>query len=361
MPYQANDDRTVDYVGNRVFDPVESVLRKDQPYSYPGDRIAQFSEREYWSDVTRINSIIHRSVTEFFHSFDALFVPLPQTSPEVTVPGSLFGTEGELFVAVEGECHPLLDCVLVQPDVDQVFSIYNGVRDEDPGATRLSEFHHIDFAGLVSQDSNERILEELLERIIGSLIEEGGDALSHFLDDEQIERIRAINERKVERITFEEALDILSEETGDERYEEFTLEHYGTWEQVKISNLVEDRLVCISEFPIDELEYYVDMTENREGRLVGKNADYLWPGYLEIASSAELFSDVESIRQKAEMFNVGPWEYQPYVQTRKAQEYDAVAGFGLGLERLVQGILQMPTIVDSTPYPRVPREESHSC
>ena len=45
--------------------------------------------------------------------------------------------------------------------------------------------------------------------------------------------------------------------------------------------------------------------------------------------------------------------YRPYLQSRQFEDYEETSGFGLGWERLLQGLLEMPFIYSISHFPRV--------
>ncbi|MDO8656116.1 MAG: amino acid--tRNA ligase-related protein, partial [Nanoarchaeota archaeon] len=81
--------------------------------------------------------------------------------------------------------------------------------------------------------------------------------------------------------------------------------------------------------------------------------DFIWPGYREIIGSGHRVRSTVELEEKAKIFNLPREDYEPYLQTRRLPGYKETSGFGLGWERLVQGLLEMPFIWSAAQFPRV--------
>jgi aspartyl/asparaginyl-tRNA synthetase len=184
------------------------------------------------------------------------------------------------------------------------------------------------------------------------VLTDGREHLSYFLPESEIERLQRIRDNPPKTLTFREALDLLHEETGDEKYLEFTEAHFDDWEEIKLSGMFEDRLLKIVEYPLLEVPFYHAPTTDEEGRDVAINADYIWPNYKETVGSGQRIESVEAVEEKSEVFNLPEEDYKPYLQSRQFDSYETTSGFGVGWERLVQGMLQLPNIASTAHFPR---------
>ncbi len=143
----------------------------------------------------------------------------------------------------------------------------------------------------------------------------------------------------------------LYEETKDEKYLDFTLENFGSWEEIKLTEIY-NNLIIIEEFPLLEVPFYHAQIKDKKP-LVANNSDFIWPGYREIIGSGERVGSEKELDEKAEIFNLPRKDYSPYLQSRALKNYEKTSGFGLGWERLLQGILDMPFIWSASQFPRV--------
>jgi len=241
----------------------------------------------------------------------------------------------------------------MKKEIDKVYSIYNSFRKEKADATHLSEFHHIEFEGKVNQEENERIALGLIQKIIFNLLEKNKEDLAYFLTEEKLKELESFakNFFEIPKITFRECLDLLYKETGDEKYKKSTLKNFGSWEEVKITEIL-GNMVIIKEFPLLEVPFYHAVVDEKEPK-VANNSDFIYPGYREILGSGHRVRSEKELNGKAEIFNLPKEDYEPYMQTRRLKDYKETSGFGLGWERFLQGILEMPFIWSASQFPRV--------
>jgi aspartyl/asparaginyl-tRNA synthetase len=369
-PYTANDDGTISYLGNKIIPPINDVLNSTLPIAEFEKRVNNFVTNDLWTHIARINHRINISANEFFEELGALFTTLPLTTRMISSPGAVYGKEAinyttdtcpitinwfelskQAFLSESSQIY--LELAMMQKEVDQVYSIYNSFRKEKSDATHLSEFHHIEYEGKVSQEKNEEIILQLIRKIILDLLKKNKEDLSYFLTENKLEELRifAENVHLIPRLTFKEVLNKLYEETGNEKYKIFTLKYFGTWEEVKITEIMKN-MVIIKEFPLLEVPFYHAVVEAKKP-MVAENADFIWPGYRETIGSGHRVRSEKELEYKAEIFNLPKEDYDPYLQTRRIKTYKETSGFGLGWERLLQGLLEMPYIWSICQFPRV--------
>lgn len=370
MTFNAKDNGELEYTGNELFEPIDDIERNDRRFiEEVPHRVDQLHDEAYWGDLAKINNLIFNATTEYFDSKGAKYTLLPLTTRLISSPGAVFGSEKidytedtspitvewfdrdrNTFLSESSQVY--LELALVQQGVDHVYSIYNSFRKEEADFTHLSEFHHIEYEGQVNQERNEEIVKGLITEILDTLLSDGRAELQTFLSEQDIAELEELRKDPFVEITFEEALQLLKEETGDEKYDDFTQKHFGDWEEVKLTEILDDKIVCVKEYPLLEVPFYHAQQEGREHK-VAKNSDFIWPGYKETAGTGERVASIESVEEKAEIFNLPREDYKPYIRARKFDDYQTTSGFGVGWERLLQGILKMPSIVSTAQFPRV--------
>ena len=369
-PYTANNDETISYKGNKVFKSIENIHSLKVPIAEIEDRVNQFDNDPMWGHIARINHRINISSNEYFDKLNALFTTLPLTTRMISSPGAVYGKESinyttdtcpitlnwfnlprKAFLSESSQIY--LELAMIQKSVDHVYSIYNSFRKEEADPTHLSEFHHIEYEGKVNQKENENIALSLVKKIILDLLEKNKEDLAFFLENNKLNELGefAKNILNIPRITFKEALDILYKETGNEKYKEFTLKNFGSWEEVKLTEIF-GNMVLLKEFPLLEVPFYHAMVEGKNPK-VADNSDIIWPGYRETIGSDHRVRSEKELEEKSEIFNLPKEDYEPYLQTRKLKNYKETSGFGLGWERLLQGLLEMPFIWSANQFPRV--------
>ena len=371
-PYTANKDGTISYKGNKVFKPIENIDSVEFPLKEIENRVNQLDSDEMWGHIAKINHQINISANCYFNELNALFTILPLTTRMISSPGAVYGKEAisyttdtspitlkwfdlpkEAFLSESSQIY--LELALIQKNIDRVYSIYNSFRKEKSDTTHLSEFHHIEFEGKINQEENENIALGLIKRIILDLLKNNKEDLEYFLTLEKINELNKFskNDFGIPKITFREALDLLYKETKDEKYKKFTLKYFGAWEEIKLTEIM-GNTVLIKEFPLLEVPFYHAIVNGKEPK-VANNSDIIWSGYREILGSGYRVRSERELNKKAEIFNLPKEDYEPYLQTRRLNNYKETSGFGLGWERLLQGLLEMPFIWSVVHFPRTDR------
>ncbi len=369
-PYTANKDGTISYKGNKVFKPIENVTSIEVPLKEIEDRVNQFEKEGMWGHIANINHRINISSNEYFDELGALFTTLPLTTRMISSPGAVYGKEAinyttdtspikldwfdlpkKIFLSESSQIY--LELAMIQKNVNQVYSIYNSFRKEKADATHLSEFHHIEYEGKISQKENEVVALNLVKRIIKDLFKKNKEDLAYFLSEEKLIELEKFTEDifNIPKITFKEALELLYQETGDKKYTEFTQKYFGSWEEIKLTEVL-GNMVLIREFPLLEVPFYHAIIDGKEPK-VANNSDIIWPGYRETIGSGHRVRSEKELEEKSKIFNLPKEDYRPYMQTRKLKSYNETSGFGLGWERMLQGLLEMPFVWSASQFPRV--------
>ena len=368
--YIPNPDHTLGYGGNKIFEPLKK-LRSDLPIREFEGRVTSLHENShFWEAIARINHRINMETHNYFDKKGSLFVLLPLTTKMISSPGALYGKgridytqdtvpvtlkwfdlKEPLFLAESSQIY--LELYLLTHGLDSAYCVYNSFRKERSDFSHLSEFHHIEYEGKVSQKENKKVIVGLVGAILSGLLKRNSEDLSEFLFDEDFDYLKEFSKKhKVMEISFEDALDILYKKTHDKRYRTFTSKYFGSWEEVMLSGEYEE-ILDISGFPLYEIAFYHAPMHSKEGNLVGDNSDFIWPYYREFIGSGHRVRSMRELLTKAIKFNLPKNDYKNYVLSRKFSDYSETSGFGLGWERLLQGILRMPYIYSASAFPRV--------
>ena len=403
-PYTANKDGTISYRGNKIFEPRSNIQsQKISPDSF-SSRVQDFRNQPYWTNLSRINHRINIAANEYFNNLGALSTSLPLTTRMISSPGAVYGKEAinyttntcpitiewfdlpkRAFLSESSQIY--LELALMQPEVNQVYSIYNSFRKEKADATHLSEFHHIEYEGHINQKQNEQVALGLVKKVVFDLFKHNHQDMAKFLEKDRLNELETMAQKihKIPIITYQEAQKLLFNETKNEKYTQFTMQdRFGAWEEIKLTEILGE-MVAIREFPLLEVPFYharVDGVEHeyetnitipqsmtsfsgsshptkplvisgKKKSFVADNTDIIWPGYRETIGSGHRVRSKEELEEKAKIFQLPIEDYQPYLQTRKFPDYKESSGFGLGWERMLQGMLEMPFIWDVCHFPRV--------
>lgn len=322
-----------------------------------------------WDHISRINHTINMATHEYFDKLGSLFVLLPLTTRMISSPGALYGKEKldytqdtvpvklnwfelkkDIFLSESSQIY--LELYLAMKNIKGVYAVYNSFRKEPSDSTHLSEFHHIEYEGKVSQKENKKVIIDLIGKIIDKLLKLNADDLSFFISDGDIYFLKDFaKNRRITEITFEQALDVLYSKTKNNKYKEFTSKNFGAWEEVKLTSET-GNITAISEFPLYEVAFYHAPIDN-DGKSVADNTDFIWPYYREFVGSGHRVRSLDELLVKAKKFNLPEQDYRNYLASRQFDDYSETSGFGLGWERFLQGLLKMPFIYSASAFPRV--------
>ncbi|MEA3304276.1 MAG: amino acid--tRNA ligase-related protein [Patescibacteria group bacterium] len=370
MVYSASENGNVKYLGNKIFPACDAINNRKITQEYLDQRFASITTDQMFYHLSQIDNAIFQATVEYFIKRKAQWANLPLTTRMISSPGEVyagqtldyttdtlpvelpnwFDTNKRLFLAESSQFY--LELQLMIPKIDQVFSIYNSFRKEEADYTHLTEFQHIEYEGKVGFEENKQVAIELLDYIIEYIGKNNRENLEYFLSEEDIQdRLQGIS-NNLEVLTFKEAMDILYADTKDEKYKEFSLKNFGSWEEVRLTEII-GKHVSVEKFPMLQIPFYHAIAEETEdGIPLAKNADIILAGYRETVGAGSRIIDKETLMKKADIFNLPKEDYLPYLVSRDNENYTETAGFGLGWQRLVQWLLKMPTIVDSTVFPR---------
>lgn len=296
-PYSAKEDGAIQYQGNRIFPPIPDVRGKKFPRM--DNRVYNVATGLIWPRIARINHRINRAAHDYFDRIGALFTPVPLTTRMISSPGAYYGKpaahttdtlphsiewfdpETRAFLSESAQIY--LELALLQRGVDQAYTITNSFRREDANHTHLSEFHHIEYEGKVEQERNKQVARGLLRSLLSHLLAHNQEDLAHFLDDDALKQIKELSEGKhLFEVSFEQALEALRKETGRDQYRQASIQYFGAWEEVKLTEIF-GGMVEVNFFPLEEVPFYHAPAEDDPTK--ADNTDVIWPGYREIIGS----------------------------------------------------------------------------
>lgn len=367
-PFNAEKDGTISYIGNKLFKPLKNINDYKLTKELLFDWTSSLKTSEQWTKIARINHTINKTTNEYFDKIGALFTILPLTTRMISSPGALYGKEAidytsdtcpiqlkwfdlekPIFLSESSQIY--LELALMQKGIDSVYSIYNSFRKEEADAHHLSEFHHIEYEGKVNQQKNIKIASDLTLNLLKSLLSNNKGDITFFVGNENFAELdNFVQNFKIMQVAFKDILKTLQNETGNKKYEEFSLKNFGAWEEVFITRYLQNSL-CINNFPLLEVPFYHAEVKGSNPAMA-KNSDFIWLGYREFIGSGERVGTKQDLEKKAKIFNLPIEDYKPYLQSRRYSDYIRTSGFGLGWERLLQGLLKMPTIWSVCQFPR---------
>lgn len=196
---------------------------------------------------------------------------------------------------------------------------------------------------------------DLQEAYVKALIQGVLDRAPHALEtlERDTELLKNYISEPFQRITYDEAIDLLQahENDGDTDYEH--LEHgddFGSPHETWISNHFGVPTFVIN-YPTEIKAFYMKPVPGNESRVLC--ADLLAPeGYGEVIGGSERETDYDKLLDRIKSNGLNPDDYAFYLDLRK---YGSVphSGFGLGLERMVTFVAGTKHIREAIPFPRL--------
>ncbi len=295
--------------------------------------------------IFRVRHTVFAAVHEYFRNEGFWEVHPPMITPVGSEGGStLFEVEYFGRKAYLTQSWQLYAEALVLA-MEKVYYIGPSFRAEKSRTTRhLTEFWHCEmeeaWAGL---DDIAKHAERVIEHAALRAAEENPEDLT-FLgrDPEELKRVRT----PFEHITYDEALRRLREKGIEVEWGK----DLRTLEERALTDLAAQPIV-VSHYPRISQAFYKRRDPNNSNVVL--NFDVIAPGVGEIVGGSEREIDLEYLRQGIKDFGEDPKKYEWYLDTRRFGNVQH-AGFGMGMERLIQWICKLEHIRNAVPFPRTP-------
>ncbi len=171
-----------------------------------------------------------------------------------------------------------------------------------------------------------------------------------------LEKLESIVEKQFLRVSYTEAIEILKNSKPNKKKKfSFLIEEWGADLQSEHERfLVEQHFkapVVLFDYPAEIKAFYMRL--NDDGKTV-RAMDVLFPGIGEIIGGSQREERLDILKERMKAFDIDEKELWWYLDTRRFGTVPH-AGFGLGLERLVQFVTGMGNIRDVIPFPRTPK------
>jgi len=201
-------------------------------------------------------------------------------------------------------------------------------------------------------NGNMDLAEEIVKYLIVDLRENCAAELglfAKFVDKELLARLDFVFERKFQRITYTDAIDLLKR--SGEKFE-FPVE-YGLNLQSEHERWLTEKQKCpitVFNYPKEIKPFYMRL--NDDGKTVTA-MDLLVPGIGEIVGGSQREERLEVLEANMRRHKMDPADYKWYLDLRR---YGTVphSGFGLGFERMLMFITGVSNIRDVIPFARTP-------
>ncbi|MFP4025737.1 MAG: asparagine--tRNA ligase [Thiohalospira sp.] len=261
-----------------------------------------------------------------------------------------FGKETNLTVSGQ------LEAELGATALSNVYTFGPTFRAENSNTPRhLAEFWMIEpEMAFYDIHDNMDLAEDFLKYLVTYALENCSDDLeflNNMFDKELIERLKFIVDNKFERITYTEAIDVL---TSSGQKFEFPVKWGADLQSEHERYLVEKHYkkpVMVTDYPKVIKAFY--MKQNDDGKTV-RALDVLFPRIGEIIGGSQREEIYDKLKSRINELGIPEEEMWWYLETRKFGTVPH-SGFGLGFERLILFITGMANIRDVIPFPRTPK------
>jgi len=324
---------------------LEHEIRPDSGVQVLLDKRHLVLRGEQASQIMRFRDLITRSFREFFFLREFVEVT-PSTIVQTQVEGgsTLFAFdyfEQEAYLTQSSQLY--LETVL--PSLGNVFCVLPSFRAEKSRTRRhLTEYTHIEAEMPWFE------FEELLEFMEDMIIHVYKTALD-------IPTLQTFNkdvilpEKPFERVSYDKALELLREheikgEAG--KYLEYGDDITEGPERMLVDKI--GKPTFLTHFPVGMKPFYMKI--NKDNPEVMNAADLLLPNVGEIIGASQREDDYDTLLERMKEEGLDPTPYYWYLDQRK---YGTVphSGFGLGLERTIQALLNLDHIREACLYPRL--------
>ena len=324
--------------------------------------------------IARVRNCVSRSIHNFFQEDDFLYIHTPIiTASDCEGAGALFRVttldlenpprkEGKIdssldffhkpaYLTVSGQLEgEIFACAL-----GKIYTFGPTFRAENSNTSRhLAEFWMVE-PEVAFNDLNDNMLlaERFLKRIFKDVLEQCPADLALFnehIDKTTIATLEKIVNTDFRRLPYTEAVEILK--ASGEKFEfpvewgiDLQSEHERWLTEKKF-----DGPVILFDYPRTLKPFY--MRVNDDGKTV-RAMDVLVPKVGEIIGGSQREERLDILEQRMGEQNLCLDDYWWYRELRKFGTVPH-AGFGLGLERVIQFITGMGNIRDVIPFPRTP-------
>lgn len=275
---------------------------------------------------------------------------LPLSNGAVNNAEDFFGKPA--FLTVSGQ----LEAEIFAMAMSDVYTFGPTFRAENSNTSRhLAEFWMVEpEVAFCDLDGLAELSEDFLKYVFSEVLDNCGEDMEFFnrwYDNEAISTLEGIVHSRFERLTYTEAVDILTK--SGERFE-YPIQWGADLQSEHERYLTEKRVgrpVIVTDYPMEIKAFY--MRQNADAETV-RALDVLVPRIGEIIGGSQREERRDVLLERLRQAGLPEEDYWWYLDLRR---YGTVphSGFGLGFERTVQFVTGVPNIRDVIPFPRTPK------
>ncbi|MEZ6086721.1 MAG: asparagine--tRNA ligase [Pirellulaceae bacterium] len=324
--------------------------------------------------VARVRDQLCHSIHQFFHENRFLYIHTPIiTASDCEGAGEMFRVttldlerlaksggpvdykfdffDKPAFLTVSGQ----LEAETYATALGRVYTFGPTFRAENSNTSRhLAEFWMIEpEAAFFDLADDMALAESFLRRLLSDVLNRCDEDMRFFDDRIQkgvVDALRKVAETPFEHMTYTQAIDVLR--NCGERFE-FPIA-WGTDLQAEHERFLTEKHVggplILTDYPSTIKPFYMRLSDDRKTVAA---MDVLVPGVGEIIGGSQREERLDVLQDRMAEMQLSSEDYWWYLDLRRFGTVPH-AGFGLGLERLVQFATGMTNIRDVIPFPRTP-------
>jgi asparaginyl-tRNA synthetase len=319
------------------------------------------SRTRSFAAIWRIRNTLTRAIHDFYDSKGFCQVTTPiLTSADCEGGGEAFGVVSQnrkeffgkpVFLSVSGQLH----LELMASAMEKVYTLGPVFRAEKSDSTRhLAEFWMLEAEMAFVTDLNFLLdsIQGLLSHVAKFVKNESFDDLkfmTNFVDPTVLDRIDMLINADYQRITYDSAIKILNKRKNVD------LKLWGTALVTEEEKYLCDHFkspVFVTNYPSNIKPFYMkkSMIQSPFGETVDC-VDLLLPHICEVVGGSLRENNLETLVANMTKAGMNHKDYEWYTDTRK---YGSVplAGYGLGIERILSFITSVTNVRDLIPVPR---------
>lgn len=311
--------------------------------------------------VFRVRSRLAYAVHQFFQEKGFIYVHTPIiTASDCEGAGEMFrvstGEKNEFFgkptyLTVSGQLEgETFACAL-----SNIYTFGPTFRAENSNTSRhASEFWMIEpEIAFCNLEGDMDLAEEMVKYLVADVLEHCAEDMAFFgkfVDKTLSERLKFVQERPFERVSYTEAVEIL-EKCGKKF--QYPVKYGLNLQSEHERYLTEEHFKCpvtVYNYPKEIKPFYMRLNDDEKTVAA---MDVLVPGIGEIVGGSQREERLDLLKANLAQHDLSEEDYAWYLDLRK---YGSVphAGFGLGFERMIMFVTGVANIRDVIPFPRVP-------
>ena len=274
---------------------------------------------------------------------------LPMRDGKVDAQQDFFGKPAYLTVSgqLEGEVYATA--------MGKIYTFGPTFRAENSNTTRhLSEFWMIEpEMAFFELEDNMLLAERYLKRMIGDCLRDCAEDMAFFdkmIQPGVLDSLQLVLNKPFEHLSYTQAVEVLLK--SGQKFE-FPIRWGADLQAEHERYLTEQHVrgpVVLYDYPASIKSFYMRMNDDQK---TVRAMDVLVPGIGEIIGGSQREERLDVLVERMKAVGLREEDYWWYIDLRR---YGTVphAGFGLGLERMIQYVTGMANIRDVIPFPRTP-------